>query len=217
MRCGSRRELAALLQRKNEKAADAGEASAALAKPILISAAKGGLDLGNVDFPHRHHGIERPLGGGTVRTGEGPRQRYRGNLPGDAPLVLAPAALALLAAIADDGVPVAIRLRLVFGRHLKRERFAMLEGRPAVQPQARDAQHGELYRQDAPFLARGKIPRGPVHRVERGIGEGLGIKSCGFLSGAIVPKADRVLCHVLHDRLPFVSDCCGWQSNVERS
>jgi hypothetical protein len=33
-------------------------------------------------------------------------------LPGDAPLVFAPAALALLAAIADDGVPVAVGLLL---------------------------------------------------------------------------------------------------------
>jgi hypothetical protein len=36
-------------------------------------------------------------------------------LPGNAPLVFAPAALAFLSAIADDGVPVAVGLVLIVG------------------------------------------------------------------------------------------------------
>ena len=37
------------------------------------------------------------------------------------PLVFAPPALALLPAITDDCVPVAVRLFLIFGRYLERE------------------------------------------------------------------------------------------------
>src|SRR5688572_9935648 len=62
------------------------------------------LDRGDVDFLHRHHRLEGALGLGATcceRVG----QRARGDLPGEAPAVLAPTALAFLAAIADDRVP----------------------------------------------------------------------------------------------------------------
>jgi hypothetical protein len=48
-------------------------------------------------------------------------------LPRDAPLVFAPAALALLAAIADDGVPVAVGLLLIVGGDLERGGFTMFD------------------------------------------------------------------------------------------
>src|SRR2546430_886781 len=51
----------------------------------------------------------------------------RRDLPGDAPLVLPPAARTLLASIADNGVPVAVGLLLIIGGDLKRESFVMLE------------------------------------------------------------------------------------------
>src|SRR4051794_26143570 len=71
----------------------------ALALPGL-SAAPCRLDRGNVDLLHAHHRVERTLGfsaAGRQRLGEHARR----DLPGDAPFVLAPAARALLAAIAD--------------------------------------------------------------------------------------------------------------------
>lgn len=49
------------------------------------------------------------------------------DLPGQPPFVLAPTARALLAGIADDRVPVAVRFGLLSGGDLKRERFAVLE------------------------------------------------------------------------------------------
>src|SRR5690348_15489726 len=67
-----------------------------------------GLDPGDVDLPHRHHRVHRPLGGGAVAAGHGLDQRARGDLPGKAPFVLAPAAGAFLAAAADDRVPVTV-------------------------------------------------------------------------------------------------------------
>src|SRR5262245_21945710 len=57
------------------------------------------------------------------------RQYARGDLPGGAPFVFAPAACALLPAIADDGVPIAIGLFLIVGGDLEREGFVMLEHR----------------------------------------------------------------------------------------
>ena len=83
------------------------------------------LDCGNVNLFHLHHRIERPLGGIGIGIVDRSRQGDRRNLPGQSPFVLAPAARALLTAVADDGVPVAIRFVLVNSRDLKRERFVM--------------------------------------------------------------------------------------------
>src|ERR1700681_3980038 len=85
------------------------------------------LDCSDVDLFHLHHRIERALGDGGIGIGDRFRQDDRRNLPRQSPLVPAPAAHALLPAVADDGVPVAIRLRLVSGCDLKREGFALLE------------------------------------------------------------------------------------------
>src|SRR5262245_62287034 len=81
-------------------------------------------------------------------------------------LVLAPAARTLLAAVADDGVPVAIRFGLVGGGDLKREGLAVFERSSAVEPDARNAHHGKLDGQHIPFLPRRKVSRCAVHRAD---------------------------------------------------
>src|SRR6266508_5969887 len=63
------------------------------------------LDGGDIDLLHRHHRLEGTLCL-TATSGKRLGQRAGGDLPGEAPAVLAPTALALLAAIADDRVPV---------------------------------------------------------------------------------------------------------------
>src|SRR3546814_1747685 len=82
-----------------------------------------GLDLGDDDFLHPHHGFERALGGGRIRVGIDIHELARGYLPGQAPFVLAPAALAFLAAIADDSIPVAVGFLLIFGQDRKSTRL----------------------------------------------------------------------------------------------
>src|SRR3546814_2540962 len=96
------------------------------------SAAPRRLDRGDVDLLHVHHRIKRALcfiAADRQRLG----QHARRDLPRDAPLVLAPAARALLAAIADDGVPVAVGLLLIVGGDLERESFVVLERGTAVE------------------------------------------------------------------------------------
>src|SRR5436853_36836 len=66
-------------------------------------------------------------------------QHSRRDLPRHAPLVFAPAARTLLAAIADDGVPIAVGLGLILSRDLKREGFVVFERRTAVQANTRNA------------------------------------------------------------------------------
>jgi hypothetical protein len=78
-----------------------------------------GLDRGDVDLRYRHHRLKRSLGGDGIGIGDCLREGDRRDLPGQTLLVLAPAACALLAAVADDPVPVAIRLGLVGGRDLE--------------------------------------------------------------------------------------------------
>src|SRR5687768_12731482 len=68
--------------------------------------ALGGLDPGDVDLLHRHHRFHDPLGGRLVGIFHSFHQGARHDLPGKAPLVLAPAAFAFLPAVADDRVPV---------------------------------------------------------------------------------------------------------------
>src|SRR6188474_3405393 len=67
-----------------------------------------GLDGGDVDLRHRHHRFEGPLGL-IATSGKRVGQHARRDLPGEAPAILTPTALAFLAAIADDRVPVASR------------------------------------------------------------------------------------------------------------
>ena len=108
--------------------------------------------FGDVDFLHVHHRRECALCLGTA-CGHRFGQHARGDLPGDAPFVLAPAASAFLAAIADDRVPVAVGLLLVVGGDLEREGFAVLEHRPAIEAEARDAGDREIDRQHVALLA----------------------------------------------------------------
>src|SRR6185295_2784216 len=122
---------------------------------ISPSAAPRRLNRGDVDFLHFHHRIESALcfiAANRKRVG----QYARRDLPGNSPFIFAPSALALLSAITDDGVPVAVRLFLIFGRDLKREGFVMLEYGTAVEaetvsaspscPDSRSA-HGARHRQ----------------------------------------------------------------------
>src|SRR5215204_3002562 len=71
------------------------------------------LDLRDVDLLHRHHRLERPLGGCLVGIVGGFEQDARRDLPGEAPFVLAPAAGAFLAIIFGDRVPIAVGFLLV--------------------------------------------------------------------------------------------------------
>lgn len=76
----------------------------------------------DVDLSHRHHRFERALGRSGIGTEQRRREGAGGDLPGQTPAVLAPAALAFLTAIFDDRAPQAVGFRLVVGRDLKRER-----------------------------------------------------------------------------------------------
>jgi hypothetical protein len=78
---------------------------------ISTSASPGCLDGRDVDLPHCHHRLEGALCLAAIR-GKRASERARGDLPGEAPAVLAPTARTFLAAIADDRVPVAVCLFL---------------------------------------------------------------------------------------------------------
>src|SRR5215475_181064 len=160
------------------------------------------LDCSDVDLFHPHHRIERALGGSSIGIGYRFCQSQRRNLPGQAPFVLAPAACALFAAVADDRVPVTIRFGLVSGCDLKRECFVVLEMGAAIEPEAGNSHHGKLDRQHIPLLPRRKISRCAVYRANGGIGEDLGVKTRRLLGVAIVPQANRVLCLLHHVTSP---------------
>src|SRR5512133_814855 len=152
---------------------------------------------GDVDLFHLHHRIERALGGRGIGIGYRSRQSQRRNLPRQAPFVLAPAAGILFTAVADDSVPVTIRFGLVIGCDLKRECPVVLDLWSAIEPEAGNSHHGKLDRQHIPFLTGRKVSRREVHRANRRIGKGCGIKSRRVLGVAIVPKANRILCLLL--------------------
>src|SRR5215213_4114103 len=105
------------------------------------------LDPGDVNLAHRHHRFECSPGRGLVRIAVGPQQRTRRDLPRKAPPILAPAAIAFLPAIADDGVPIAIGLFLVVGQDHEADRLIGLEIGSAVQAHKGSAEDGELDRE----------------------------------------------------------------------
>src|SRR3982074_2293420 len=115
---------------------------------MKVSAAPRRFDRGDIDFLHAHHGIECALCF-SAASRHCLCQHARRDLPGDAPLVLAPAARPLLASIADNGVPVAVGLLLIIGGDLKRESFVMLERGTAVEADTGDAGDREFHRPHA--------------------------------------------------------------------
>src|SRR5207245_6478738 len=96
------------------------------------------LDFCNVVLLHLNHRLE-----GTLCLTATSRNRIgysaRVDLPGEAPTVLAPTALAFRAAIADDRVPVTVRLFLSLRRDLEGKGLAVLEPRAAVETETGNA------------------------------------------------------------------------------
>ncbi len=166
----------------------------------------GRLDGRDVDLVHRHHGFEGTPG---LLAPRGYRlgQHARRDLPGKAPPVLAPAAGILCAAIADDGVPVAVGLFLVVGRDLERKGRGLRVRRAAVEAEARDARDGELHGQYVAGLAGRVIGGRAMDGRHPAVGEGRGVEAGGLLGVLVEPEADRVLVHGLSFRVEAV--CAG--------
>src|SRR5881296_3362986 len=162
------------------------------ARPRLpLSAASRLLDGGDVDPLHRHHRLEGALGlGATGRKRLG--QRARGDLPGEAPAVLAPTARAFLAAIADNRIPVAVRLRLIVRGDLEGKGLAVLERRAAVATEAGNAEDGELHRHHIAHLAARVVARRLVDSGHFTIRKGGGVEPRRVLCVLVEPEADRI-------------------------
>src|SRR5256885_6061134 len=157
----------------------------------FTSAAPRCLDGGDVDLLHRHHRLE-----GTVRSTAASRnrigQRARGDLPGKAPAVLAPTALAFRAAIADDRVPVTVRLFLILRRDLEGKGLGVLERRTAVETETGNAQDGELHRQHIALLAARIVTGSLVNSGHFTIRKGDGVEARRLMRVFVEPEADRV-------------------------
>jgi hypothetical protein len=108
-------------------------------------------------------------------------------LPGDAPLVLAPAAGTLLASIADNGVPVAVGLLLIIGGDLERESFVMLERGTAVEAKTGDAGDREFHRQHVALLAGWIVTGCTMDGTHDTVGKGFGVEAGSSLSVLVVP------------------------------
>src|SRR5262245_19268565 len=160
--------------------------------PPAVVAPPRGVDPGDVDLLHRHHRVERALGLGAPlgkRLGQG----AGGDLPGEAPAILAPATFALLAFVADDRVPVAVRFLLVVRRDLEGERLAVFERRAAVEAETGNAQDGELHRQDVSSLAAREVAGRLVNRSHFAVRKGSGVEARGILRVLVEPEANGVL------------------------
>ena len=97
------------------------------------------------------------------------------------------------ATIADDRVPVTVRLFLIFRRDLEGEGFAVPEGRAAVETKTGDAQDGELHHQHITFLAARIISGGLVNTGYGTVRKGGGIEARRLVSVFVEPEADCVL------------------------
>jgi hypothetical protein len=111
----------------------------------------------------------------------------RRNLPRNAPFIFAPAAGALLAAIADDGVPIAVGLSLIVSGDLEREGFVMFERGTAVEADTRDTGNIEFDYKHISLFTGWVVTRCTVDGTHSAVRKGLGIKASGGLSIPIVP------------------------------
>src|SRR5687768_2230114 len=193
-----------------------------MAQPVVATSAPPRcLDGGDVDLLHRHHRCEGTLGltaAGRKRVG----QRARGDLPGEAPAILAPTALAFLAAIADDRVPVAVGLFLIVRRDLEGKGLALLELRAAVETETGNAENGEFHRQHIALLAARVVTGRLVNSGHFTIRKSSGVEARRVLRVLVEPETDRVLwlhAHVLHrSRVASASVCKpSWPGQFSRS
>src|SRR5262249_14468559 len=180
-----------------------------------LSASPRCLDSGDVNFLHRHHRLEGTLCL-TATSGKRLGERARSDLPGEAPTVLAPTALAFLAAIADDRVPVAVRLFLILRRDLEGKRLAMRERRAAVETETGNAQNGELHRQHIALLAARVVRWRLVNSCHFTIRKRRGVEARSVMRVFVEPEADRVLW--LHVRVLLVlnqGECRQFEFNID--
>src|SRR4029450_5203570 len=174
-----------------------------MAQAVVSSAAPRCLDGGDVDLFHRHHRFEGTLGlTATSRKRVG--QSARGELPGDPPAALAPTAPASLAAIADDRVPVTVRLFLSVRCDLEEKGLAVPERRAAVETETGNTQNGELHRQYIALLAARVVTGRLVNSGHCTIRKGGGVEARRPMRVLVEPEADRVIW--LHVRVVLVLD-----------
>src|ERR1035438_5288324 len=128
----------------------------------------------------------------------------RCDLPGEAPAVLAPTALAFRAAIADDRVPVTVRLFLILRRDLEGKGLGVPERRAAVETETGNAQDGELHCQHIALLAARIVTGSLVNSGYFTIRKGDGVEARRRMRVLVEPEADRVLW--LHVRVLLVLD-----------
>src|SRR5205814_3967056 len=124
----------------------------------------------------------------------------RSDLPREAPAVLAPTALAFRAAIADDRVPVTVRLFLILRRDLEGKSLGVPERRAAVETETGNAQDGELHRQHIALLAARIVTGSLMNSGYFTIRKGVGVEARRLMRVFVEPEADRVLwlhAHVL--------------------
>src|SRR4051812_41946608 len=152
-------------------------------------------DLGDVDLLHSQHGLGGPLGAAGVGVLQKREHLHGGDLPGDAELVLEPAALALLAALGEP-VPVVVGLLLVLAHDLEGDRLGEPELRAAVQAEVLLAVEGEADGEDVALPHRRRHVR-PVAAdgVDRGVREDGRVVLGGLLGLAVEPEARDLLGH----------------------
>ena len=167
----------------------------------FASASPGRLDGGNVDLLHRHHRLEGTLGF-TAPSRKRIGERARGDLPGEAPAVLTPTALAFGTAITDDRVPVSVRLFLILRRDLEGKGLAMPERRAAAETETGNAHDGELHRQHIALLAARIVSGGLVNSGYFTVRKSGGVEARRFMRVFVEPETNRVF--RLHVRV------CNW-------
>src|SRR4030095_12869685 len=111
---------------------------------------------------------------------------------------------AFLTAIADDRVPVAVRLFLIVRRDLEGKGLAVPELRAAVETETGNTQNGELYRQYIALLAARVVTGRLVNSGHFTIRKGGGVEARRLMRVLVEPEADRVLW--LHVRVLLVRD-----------
>ena len=169
-----------------------GHTDESFADPDFLQHLLGGLDRGDVNLLHWHHRLERSLGL-VPSCCHGIRQHARRDLPREAPAVFAPSALTLLAAVADDRVPIPVRFLLIVGRDLEGKGLTMLERRAAIEADTGDAQNGEAHGQHIALLAARIVAGSLVNSGDFTVRKRRGVEPRGVQRVVIEPETNRIL------------------------
>ena len=153
-----------------------------------------GGEVGDDDFRHLHHRLERIVAVVAVESLECGAESGWNDLPTHAPTVFAPSAHAFAATVADKSVPDAVDVVLRIACHLEADGLVVREVRPTVQCNEGTTEQFKLNREHRTFWVVFGISLMVACFPEAGIGEKINVELRGLERFGVESEIGRDAC-----------------------